>query len=403
MNSVDNEKPVYLFDKELMCGIIEHNDKKYFFDFDDMNKIINFSKNFVFVNEADVYPSYCMNYKRINYLEFIYKFTSDNVYYSFENGNPLDLRRNNVKCYPLFHKTIIENYDFIEYIEGHYCSMGHEANVMKNPIWKVNENGKEVLLILCKNNVLCKVCPESYQKIIEYENNINHGKKITWFKLQNGYIMGSNNLYIHQIIMNCFGNGNGTKNVSVDHIDQDPLNNTLENLRIATRKEQEENTKGIKKDTKRERNYNAKPLPQGITKDMLRKYIVYYHEWLNPERSRSREFFRIEKHPKLEKIYTGTKSNKISIQDKLKQIIQVLDDLDNDIQPEKEVEQAVLPMYVSLTTIRGKPHFVFEKRINDKRLTIKMVLPEDYELQEQLEILNNKIKEKYKEENISIL
>jgi hypothetical protein len=215
--------------------------------------------------------------------------------------------------------------------------------------------------------------------------------------------MGSNNLYIHQIIMNCFGNGNGTKNVSVDHIDQDPLNNTLENLRIATRKEQEENTKGIKKDTKRERNYNAKPLPQGITKDMLRKYVIYYHEWLNPERSRSREFFRIEKHPKLEKIYTGTKSNKVSIQDKLKQIIQVLDDLDNDIQPEKEVEQAVLPMYVSLTTIRGKPHFVFEKRINDKRLTIKMVLPEDYELQEQLEILNNKIKEKYKEENISIL
>jgi hypothetical protein len=32
-----------------------------------------------------------------------------------------------------------------------------------------------------------------------------------------------------------------------------------------------------------------------------------------------------------------------------------------------------------------------------------MVLPEGYDLQEQLEILNNKIKEKYQEENISIL
>jgi hypothetical protein len=38
---------------------------------------------------------------------------------------------------------------------------------------------------------------------------------------------------------------------------------------------------------------------------------------------------------------------------------------------------------------------VFEKRIDDKRLNVKMVLPEEYDLQEQLEILNEKIKEKY--------
>lgn len=329
MNSIETCKPVYLFDKELMCGTIEHNTKKYFFDFDDMNKIINFSKNFVFTNEDDIYPSYCMNYKRINYLEFLFKFTSDNVYYSFENDNHYDLRRNNVKCYPSFHKTIIENYDFIDYIEGHYFSMGHEANIMKNPIWKVNQNGKSVLLILCKNNVLCKVCPEGYQKIIEYENNINNGKKITWFKLQNGYIIGSNNLYIHQIIMGCYGNGKGTKNVSVDHIDQDPLNNTLENLRISTREEQEQNSKGIKEGTKRERKHSAKPLPEGITQDMMKKYVVYYHEWLNPEKTKSREFFKIEKHPKLDKIYVGTKSNKISIEEKLNQIHKVLDNIEN--------------------------------------------------------------------------
>jgi len=30
MNSVENGKPVYLFDKEVMCGIIEHNDKNFF-------------------------------------------------------------------------------------------------------------------------------------------------------------------------------------------------------------------------------------------------------------------------------------------------------------------------------------------------------------------------------------
>jgi hypothetical protein len=328
MNSVENCKPVYLFEKELVCGSVEYNNKKYFFDFDDMNKIINFDKKFVFINKDDLYPSYCINYKRINYLEFIYRYTSDSVYYSFKNNNPLDLRRSNIKIYHIYHNEIIKNYDFIEYIEGHYCSMGHEANIMKNPIWKIKENGKEILLIFCKNNILCKVCPESYQKIIEYENNINSGKKITWFKLQNGYIMGSNNLYIHQIIMDCYGNGKGTKNISVDHIDQNPLNNTLENLRISTRKEQEKNTKGIKEGTKRARNHNAKPLPEGVTEDMIRKYVIYYHEWLNPEKTRSREFFKIEKHPKLEKIYVGTKSNKITIHEKLNQINKILDNLD---------------------------------------------------------------------------
>ena len=133
--------------------------------------------------------------------------------------------------------------------------------------------------------------------------------------------------------MNCYGNGKGTKNISVDHIDQNPLNNTYENLRISTREEQEQNSKGIKPGTKRARKTNAKPLPEGITQEMMHKYVVYYHEWLNPEKTRSREFFKIEKHPKLNKIIIGTKSNKISIQEKLNEINKIVDDLDleNDI------------------------------------------------------------------------
>ena len=337
MNNIENRKPIYSFDKELVCGIIDYNDKKYYMNIEDRDRIINFDKNFVFISNNDIYPSYCINYKRINYLEFIYKFTSDNIYYTFKNGNQLDLRRCNVICYPLFHKTIIEKYDFVEYREGHYCTMGHEANIMKNPIWKIKEKEKEYLLILCKNDILCKVCLEGYQKIIDFENNINNGKKITWFKLQNGYIMGSNNLYIHKIITSCYGNGKGTKNISVDHIDQNPLNNTMENLRISTRKEQEQNSKGIKEGAKRERKHIAKPLPEGITQEMMKKYVVYYHEWLNPEKTRSREFFKIEKHPKLEKIYVGTKSNKISIQEKLNQINHVVDGLENNIHPSKTI------------------------------------------------------------------
>ena len=102
----------------------------------------------------------------------------------------------------------------------------------------------------------------------------------------------------------------------------------IDNLRIATRDEQEQNSKGIKPGTKRERKQSAKPLPYGITQDMMKKYVVYYHEWLNVEKSKSREFFKIEKHPKLNKIWIGTKSNKISISDKLLQANNMIVELD---------------------------------------------------------------------------
>ena len=109
--------------------------------------------------------------------------------------------------------------------------------------------------------------------------------------------------------MNFYGNGKGTKNESVDHIDQDPLNNCFDNLRIATRSDQEQNSKGIKNGTKRERKQNAKELPEGITQDMMRKYVVYYKECYNREKDLHREFFKIEKHPLLKMIPAQTKTS----------------------------------------------------------------------------------------------
>jgi hypothetical protein len=391
-------KPKYYTNEELLCGVIEYNNKKYLVDLKDKDRIVNFTKNFVFVNETDIYPSYCYNYKRFNYLDFIFNYNQESVYFKFKNENQYDLRRNNVEIYHIYHKNISQKYEIIEYICGHYLTVGQDANVMKNPIWKIKEGGKEYLLMYCEKDTICKLCPESYQKIINYENNSNNRNKITWYKHQNGYIMCSISLYIHQVITGCYGNGKGTKNISVDHIDQDPLNNSLENLRIATRKEQEQNSKGIKEETKRERKHNAKELPDGITHDIMKKYVVYYQEWLDKEHTKERNFFKVEKHPKLDKIWVGTKSNKVSIQDKLQQANKVVDDLKNDIYPEKN--EPLLPKYVSLIVARDKPHLVFEKRIDGKRLNIKMVLPEEYDLEEQLIILNEKIKAKYEGELI---
>ena len=390
-------KPLYGYNKELMCGEIRYFNKIYLMDLDDKDNIINFNKQFIFTSENDIYPSYGTNYKRISYLEFIFKFNPDHKYYNFKNGNNLDIRRCNVEIYPPIHKTIIENYKFIEYIEGHYSTLGQDAYVIKNPIWKIIENDKIYLLMYCEKGTLIKLCQESYQKMLDFEQINNNKKKLTFYKCGNGYIQShidaNKILYIHQIIMGCYGNGKGTTNISVDHIDRDPLNNTLVNLRIVTRKEQELNSKGIAPGTKKERKTNAKDLPKDITQNMLKKYVVYYQEWLDKEHTKQREFFKVEKHPKLDKIWTTTKSNKISIQEKLAQANKIIDDLEKNIYPEKN--EPILPKYISLIVMREKPHLVFEKRMDDKRLNLKMVLPDDYDLRDQLSIIDKKIIKKY--------
>jgi hypothetical protein len=55
-------------------------------------------------------------------------------------------------------------------------------------------------------------------------------------------------------------------------------------------------------------------------------------------------------------------------------------DLENNIYLEK-----------SLVTFREKPHLVYDQKINDTRMGIKMVLPEKYDLHTQLEIFNENI------------
>jgi hypothetical protein len=288
---------------------------------------------------------------------------------------------------------IKNNYNVIEFNEGHSKSRGIHAYHLKNPFWKIiNEKNEEIILMYCEKDTLCILCPISYQKILDYEreNNI----KITWFTAANGYVTGNNKLTMHQVIMNCYGNGKGTKNISVDHIDRNKLNNCYNNLRLSTFEEQHSNCKGILPGTKRERKNNAKSLPEGITQEMMKKYVVYYHEWLDKEHTKQREFFKVEKHPKLDKHWITTKSGKVSIQDKLQQANKVVEDLDNEIYPKKE--ELSLPKYVSLINFRKKPHLIFEKRVDDNRLNLKMVLPEKYNLQEQLELFKEKINIKYK-------
>ena len=216
---------------------------------------------------------------------------------------------------------------------------------------------------------------------------------MTFFKNGTNYILshfGTSGIHIHQIITGCYGNGKGTKNISVDHIDQDPLNNTYDNLRIVSQEVQRQNTKGIKEGTKRARKKTAKPLPDGITEDMVKKYVYYSNEKYG-KNNKLRTYFCVC-HPQLET--TSSKSEKVSIQEKLAQANKIVDDLENDIYP--IVEEKILPVGVSNKDYRGKPHLTFDRRAPDgTRQNIRMVLPQEYDLEEQINILREKIKIKY--------
>ena len=79
---------------------------------------------------------------------------------------------------------------------------------------------------------------------------------------------------------------------------------------------------------KRARKSNAQPLPDGLTQEMMPKYVVYYNECYNKEKGLFRDFFKIEKHPKIKKPIIGTKSKKYTIEQKLNQIKEKLKILD---------------------------------------------------------------------------
>ena len=167
-------KPVYSINDELMCGVIQYNNKTFLLDLKDKYKIINFNKTFVFANEDELYPSYASNYKRFSYLDFIFSYSQESVHYIFKNGNPMDIRRCNVEIYHFYHKNVLEQYNVIEYTNGHYLGIGQDANVMKNPMWKIKENENEYLLMYCEKETICKICSESYKIIVEFEINFNN-------------------------------------------------------------------------------------------------------------------------------------------------------------------------------------------------------------------------------------
>jgi len=313
--------------------LYNHLDNSYSIKFGDITIIIdpnqyailqNLNKRLIY-NSTNRYPFYNKNYKKCDLMEIFYHYKKDNLIYLFKNNNKYDLRNDNVIIQHNYYNIIENEYDIKHYIPGHYIDNGKEAYIMKNPVWITKDND---YLMYCETGKVCILCEKSYHIIKQYE--LDNKTKLTFHSHPTtNYILSTKALlYIHQIIMNHYGNGKGTKNGSVDHKNRNRLDNRLDNLEITTHEQQQANRVGSIEGTKRKRKTSAKPLPDDLTQDMIPKYVVYYREMYNKEKQLSREFFKIEKHPKLTKPLAGSKSNKLTILEKLEQIKQKLQQLE---------------------------------------------------------------------------
>lgn len=207
------------------------------------------------------------------------------------------------------------NYSMIESFEGHKVFAGKKAGQVFNPYWLVydkNDNNKTKIFLMS--------CNENQNYFIFSYKSINYVKDRTWFLSENGYITTVEKneegkryqYYLHQLVCKT-EKGDESDTKSVDHINRNKLDNMIENLRWATQSEQNANT------DKRARKSNARDLPDEIKQEKLPKFVTYNVEILDKESGKFRDCFKIEKHPKLEKIWIGTKSMNVSITEKLKQ------------------------------------------------------------------------------------
>lgn len=363
-------KPNINFTPSSNCFVVSFGEEiQYLISSDKINMIMST----IFWNMPDdtcIWPYYIHNGKPVSLFQklFMVRYTmNDDLNVVFKDGNKGNLKTDNIEIYHPYHTTVCKTHDVIEYFQGHIPTNGPDAYLIKNPIWKirVDTSGSEefIYCMYCEPNALVFLDDDAISRITEFNKTVKY--TACWYRMNNSYVAGTfiingsrKILYMHQVIMNHFGNGKGTSSGSVDHIDRDVLNNRLSNLRIVTTEVQQSNQKHVIEKVKKSRQKTARPLPDGITQDMLPKYVNYYIEHYGKDKACSREFFRIESHPMLEKDWATTKSGKVSLLTKLQQAKDKLAELDTALscvvsgesETEPETESAMTTTVTSTST-----------------------------------------------------
>jgi hypothetical protein len=219
---------------------------------------------------------------------------------------------------------VSEKYTILERLPGHVPKMGKSAGEELNWAYRLEnkETNEKSIAMFCKPNHLTFIDEEVWQKL--------QNTSITWYFASVGYIMRTVKkddecpfTYLHQYVKGHCGNGKGQD--SIDHTNQNKLDNRAENLRIVDMSEQNRNRGKVSRHT------NARELPKELEGVTLPKFCVYYKECYNKEKNMWREFFTVEGHPKQEgKRKATTKSSKKTILEKLEEAKQILAEFDTN-------------------------------------------------------------------------
>ena len=363
-----------------------HN--KFMIDFQSIEYIFN---NMKIKNVKNIYTDgnhWYINIgkKRVNIINILYpknkintiSYIKDNTDFRLSN---LILNNSNNNIYELN----MDNITILEKGEPYQIIGGKFSKEYRNMYWYVKDNNNNSYYIMncvdSNNNInYFKFSKESLSKVLHIGNRRN-----VWYIGNNGYVATTykeNNIrkqkYLHQYIAeeNIENKYNNEKNISIDHINRNKLDNRIENLRYASQTIQNLNQ------NKRKRQSSAKyNLPDFIKE--LPKYIEYRKET-------KREYFVINKHhPSIDKDIKSTTSNKISLKDKYTQILKIYDNIDNYHTMKKKYPKGI---YFS------KDKFVLDLKKDNNRYNIRMKATETEENYKKF--INNIIK-KYSNFNVS--
>ena len=339
-------------------------------------------------------------YKNKSLIEILFNI-SDYKRVKFINNDTDDYRFDNLKI--KLNKPINfinpQNVTILENGTPKLITAGAQAGQYRNMYWKVKDKqNSEYYIMHINDDTFTKISIKDLDKILNFEEI-----RPCWYLNLNGYIASSFKIndekkciYLHQYITDVHFEDNTDMKKTIDHINRDRLDNRRENLRFANMSEQNSNR------DKKKRQKDACDLPDGIKQCDLPIYVCYNKRCYDKENNSWREFFTIENHPKLDKVWATSKSNNILIKEKLNQSKLKLKHLNNEI-TDQEYKKIVEPEFKLFKGLRmsidkkyNKYKFEYENRAVKPCHNYKMILTHN-DLQLMIDKFIDLLNDKYKD------